>query len=260
MRVKRLRKFRNKNWSYVLCMKLGLIFYSMTFSILYLTGYTSAYFNDNESVTGVIQAGTWWDKSSLTFVTKQNQTKSDALCTSIDMTIKNAGDGNRIGPVRYEVWWAETGNPKNGLKVSEGEVKALNSGESEILSHSPDKEGTYKFKAFQSEGHPGQGELWSEDLKVNCSESQPEEEKKEDHNSAELEEEQQPPTGQELEESIEPTTPEAEENTSQETAETASENQQNENQTDENLEGNQSETKPETEPVKENETQKDDSK
>lgn len=250
-------------------MKLGLIFYSMTFSFYYLTGNTSAYFNDIASVNGVIQAGTWWDKSSLTFVTSKKQSVNEGQCTPINATIKNGGDGDMQGPVNYEVWWAEKGNPKDGVKVSGGKVRALKSGESMTLSYKSNKDGNYKFKAYQSTGHPGQGELWSDDITVNCSDSKSVEETQENNSDTEKVEEdskvpeqkpeQEKEPEQKQEQPNEPVTPETPEDTTEETTEQVPESQTGETKNVETAEETPIIT-PDSQPVEENETQKDGSK
>lgn len=236
-------------------MKLGLIFYSLTFSILYLTGHTSAYFSDAASVNGVIQAGTWWDKSSLTFEQNNKSTNKKDPCAPIQTVIKNDGDGNMKEPVRYEVWWAEKGNPKDGVKVSGGEVRALKNGESMTLSHEANKDGNYKFKAYQSTGHPGQGELWSDDFTVNCTVSKKVEEpapKENDNKSEKTEESSKVPEQQpEQEQPSEPVAPETAEKPIQEPTEQVTEPETNEKT---------STTEPVPQSIEQNETQKDDSK
>jgi YqxM protein len=272
IRVKRLRKFRNKNWLYVFSLKLGLIFYSMTFSIFYLTGNTLAYFNDSASVNGIIQIGTWqeqWDKSSLTFLPNNKQSANKGQCTPINATIKNGGDRDMQGPVNYEVWWAEKGNPKDGVKIGGGEVRALKSGENLILSFTSGKNGIYKFKAYQRSGHPGQGELWSDELAVNCFNSKSIEVPKEVPEKTEVEKEPE----QKQEEPTQPAAPE----TAPETTEQVTPAQTNETEEDtkpvdatksnSNTKETQKatiqeapKTTPIPQPVEQNETQKDDLK
>ncbi|MFD2991111.1 amyloid fiber anchoring/assembly protein TapA [Fictibacillus nanhaiensis] len=156
-----MRKFRKKNWVYVFSMKTGIIFYFITFTIIYLTGNTGAFFNDYKTTNSSIEIGTWeedWDKSSLKFV------GSKCECYTISATIKNSGDRDMKGPVTYEVWFATKGNPKSGSKIYSGQVKALKSGESLKLTYTTNKNGIYMFKALQRPGHPGKGELWSEGI------------------------------------------------------------------------------------------------
>jgi YqxM protein len=271
IRVKRLRKFRNRNWLYVFSLKLGLIFYSMIFSILYLTGNTLAYFSDSASVNGIIQIGTWqeqWDKSSLTFLPNNKQSANKGQCTPINATIKNGGDKDMQGPVNYEVWWTEKGNPKDGVKISGGEVRSLKSGESLILSFTPDKNGIYKFKAYQRSGHPGQGELWSDEITVNCFKSSIEE-PKEVPEKTEVEKEPE----QKQEEPTQPAAPEtAPETTEQVTPALTNETEEGTKPVDATKSNSNTqevqkattqetpETTPITQPVEQNETQKDDSK
>ncbi|HHY74891.1 MAG TPA: hypothetical protein GX497_17010 [Bacillus bacterium] len=106
-----------------------------------------------------------WDKSSLSFNGAYRSS-----CTEIFATVRN-GAGSRAmeGPVRYEVYWVASGNPKDGEIVASGQIPALGSGGSHILRYTPSKAGVYKFKAYQRQGHPGIGELWSESLQVNQS-------------------------------------------------------------------------------------------
>ncbi|KEF37741.1 SipW-cognate class signal peptide [Schinkia azotoformans MEV2011] len=103
-----------------------------------------------------------WDKSSLSF-----NGPSGISNTQIFATVKN-GSGSRDmqGPVRYEVYWIASGNPKGGTVVASGEIPALDSGESYKLTYTPTKAGIYKFKAYQRPGHPGKGELWSWSIEV----------------------------------------------------------------------------------------------
>jgi YqxM protein len=282
IRVKRLRKFRNRNWLYVFSLKLGLIFYSMTFSIFYLTGNTLAYFNDSASVNGIIQIGTWqeqWDKSSLTFLPNNKQSANKGQCTPINATIKNGGDGDMQGPVNYEIWWTEKGNPKDGIKVGGGEVKALKSGESLILSYSATKDGNFKFKAYQRTGHPGQGELWSEEILVNCFNAKSIEEPKDNPEKTEEgktpeQEQPQPEKEEQTQQSqqSEPITPEAtQEKTEQvpttQTSEIKDTKPADSTNTDTNTQGSSKEntsepakTTPISQSVEQNETQKDDPK
>ncbi|MFG6496212.1 amyloid fiber anchoring/assembly protein TapA [Fictibacillus sp. UD] len=268
--MKRLRKFRDKNWVYVFSLKIGLIFYTFAFSILYLTGNTAAYFNDTKNVNGEIKVGIWWDQSSLSFIAKQ-QTVNKGQCIPVVTTIKNGGDRDMQGSVNYEVWWAEKGNPKDGMKISGGEVKALKTGESFNLSYSSNKNGNYKFKAYQRTGHPGQGELWSDEINLNCTDSKAVEEAKENKNSPEKVEEVNKTPEQEQQQQIEPVTPETapeatEQAPSSQTSEVKEEeNPENTTTTDPNTQETSNtpitevtETTSNPQPIEQNETQKDD--
>lgn len=107
-----------------------------------------------------------WDKSSLVF------TGQGGDCKEIYAEVKNGQDSEPMkGEVKYEVYWSETGNPKNGEIVATGTVPALGSGETYKLTYQPSSnekgpEGNYMFKAYQRTGHPGKGELWSEEIRV----------------------------------------------------------------------------------------------
>jgi YqxM protein len=182
IRNKRLRKFRNKHWAYILCVKLAAIVLTTTFSLMSLIGTTNALFNDVEKTSFSIQSQ-WdvppdedevWDRSSLKFI---DPVTGDYQ--GITAIIKNVGDRDMAGTVDYEVYWIGKGNPKNGEKVGGGIVPALGTGKSHELNYTPSKSGNYMFKAYQRPNHgdpngTGQGGgngnpenvLWSAEITV----------------------------------------------------------------------------------------------
>lgn len=116
--------------------------------------------------TGIGFATANWDKSSLVFTDRGGD------CKEIYAEVKNGqGSEPMDGEVKYEVYWAETGNPKKGEIVATSTIPALKSGEAYKLTYQPTSnekgpEGNYMFKAYQRPGHPGKGELWSEQISV----------------------------------------------------------------------------------------------
>jgi YqxM protein len=156
IRNKRLRKFRNKHWAYILYVKLAAIVLTTSFSLVSLIGTTNALFNDVERTSFSIQSQ-WdvppdedevWDRSSLEFI---DPVTGDYK--GITAIIKNVGDRDMGGTVAYEVYWIESGNPKNGEKVGSGIVPALGTGKSHELIYTPSKSGKYMFKAYQRPNH-----------------------------------------------------------------------------------------------------------
>lgn len=111
---------------------------------------------------------TSWDKSSLKFL---GQTGN---CDVIQATLQNGNDSQDMqGGVRYEIYWIAKGNPKNGQMIHQGTVQPLKNGETVVLQYNPKDNpngasGNYMFKAYQREGHPGKGELWSEQVSIEC--------------------------------------------------------------------------------------------
>ena len=97
-----------------------------------------------------------WDRSSL------EATGAYSDCVNVYAVVRNSGDRDMAGTVVWELYYAPSGNPKNGNIVATGTVPALKTGESATI-FSPASQGTgnYMFKIYQREGHPGQGELWS---------------------------------------------------------------------------------------------------
>jgi YqxM protein len=158
IRNKRLRKFRNKHWTYLFIVKVTTVFYVMTFSMMFLIGTTTAFFNDKETVKLPLKA-VWeienppeengdWDKSSLEFI----GVSSDV--NQISATLINGGD-DMAGTVEYEVWWnSDDKNPMKGeLVYDNGIVPALKHKGEHTLTFIPTKPGNYKFKAYQRPGH-----------------------------------------------------------------------------------------------------------
>ena len=72
------------------------------------------------------------------------------------------------GSVVWELYYSQSGNPKNGVVIASGTLGPLESGESEMLQvNLQDLEGeagNYMFKAYQMDGHPGTGVLWSDSI------------------------------------------------------------------------------------------------
>jgi len=109
-----------------------------------------------------------WDKSSLVFT---GACSGD--CSELKAEICNSGE-DMDGPSTYEVWWAVSGNPKNGSSVYTGTVDALTHDECADLTYNPaNQSGNYMFKAYQRPGHSGAGVLWSEECSIACADPSP---------------------------------------------------------------------------------------
>lgn len=105
-----------------------------------------------------------WDRSSLSF-----QGGCDGNCDGISATICNgSGSGDMLCPSGWELYYAERGNPKRGTQIASGTIPPLAAGECITVSYDPGASGNYMFKAYQADGHPGTGELWSSACSVNC--------------------------------------------------------------------------------------------
>jgi YqxM protein len=177
IRYLRTRKHKTpiKKWK-LLC-QLMAIWYATTITTSFIDGSTGAYFNDQDHVTGVITAGTWstWDKSSLTFPNKERNIK---MCPpgEISASITNTGSSME-GTTEYEVYYAASGNPKKGNKVSQGEIQPIAEGNTALVKATITKPGNYKFKALQRPGHGNKedtrNEIWSETITVKCTEEKP---------------------------------------------------------------------------------------
>ncbi len=105
-----------------------------------------------------------WDKSSLIFH------DINGNCEEIYATFCNGEIGSNNAPMTgqtwYEVYYIESGNPKNGVVVDSGVFGPLGTEECETLTHNQAEAGVYKFKAYQRPGHPGTGHVWSDSIDV----------------------------------------------------------------------------------------------
>lgn len=161
--------------------KLVAVWYLFIGMSATLTGQTNAYFSDSKVINGSIQAGTWETKkeagctknkkrvdcSSLTFL-KDEQGFDDQ---SIYAIIRNTGTDMKPQG-KYEIYFNEDGNPKNGNLIKTETFDPLKEKEEVRLIFKPERSGHYMFKAYQSEGHSGTGELWGKEIKVNLKNNQ----------------------------------------------------------------------------------------
>ncbi|MFZ5933015.1 MAG: hypothetical protein ACOYT7_02985 [Patescibacteria group bacterium] len=105
-----------------------------------------------------------WSRSSLTFTTG-----CDGNCEEVRATVCNTGDGDMEDLVSWQLYYAASGNPKSGSIITSGNLGPLDSGDCETLTYDPQGvSGNYMFRAEQEEGHPGQGELWSNACELVC--------------------------------------------------------------------------------------------
>lgn len=173
IRYKRARKYASSSKSIMLVSKMVAVFYLFIFLIGYLITDTRAYFNDNTTVNGMIQAGNWqndWDRSSLKFTSSKDQLFESCTTKEISTMIVNSGN-DMNGPSQYEVYYIEKGNPKDGVKVGEGIIDPILASKSVVLKFSANKSGNYKFRAFQRPNHafkPERQDLWSETITITC--------------------------------------------------------------------------------------------
>lgn len=143
--------------------------------LVFKADFSTAYFTDTEGVTVGISTGVWdapveeWDKSSLYF---DEDYVCQGDCIEISSKVCNEEDSeNMQGTTVWELYWIESGNPKDGEMIASGSTNVLEYGTCQILYYDPGENsegwlGNYKFKAYQRPGHPGPGELWSETCEI----------------------------------------------------------------------------------------------
>jgi hypothetical protein len=97
-------------------------------------------------------------------------------CDQIWVTICNSGSGDMTAPVDWDLFYAPSGDPKNGgWIIASGTVGPLVAGACTDIRYDPVQTGSYKFRADQSEGHPGgpgglpaKPVIWSDTCSVIC--------------------------------------------------------------------------------------------
>ncbi|MFI8577806.1 amyloid fiber anchoring/assembly protein TapA [Rossellomorea aquimaris] len=178
IRYPRTRKHKTPTKKWKLLCQLMAIWYAAIITTSFVDGSTGAYFNDQDEITGVITAGTWsvWDKSSLNFPDKEERTVN--ACSPIDISARIMNTGSSMeGTTEFEVYYAATGNPKDGNNVFSGDVQPINEGETATLIANVSQSGNYKFKALQRPGHGNEEdtrhELWSETITIKCEQETP---------------------------------------------------------------------------------------
>jgi hypothetical protein len=103
-----------------------------------------------------------WDHSSLEFIGE--------LCGPdfVGAVIKNVGDGDMMSPGTWWLLFSRWGNPKWGRVVAFGEFGPLMAGESVTITVTVTEVGNYMFHTLQAPGHPGNPNLWSEEIRGPC--------------------------------------------------------------------------------------------
>lgn len=181
MRCTRFNKFKSKNLTFMIVLKIAVVWYLVIFSASYLTSNTAANFTANKEAGGMMTLGTWkvQDDSVLVFTGKGNQNiKACDQPIVMKVNLKNTG-GDMKSDSTYEIYYIENGNPeKHGTKVElakgEGTIKALKSGETTELTHKTSKLGTYVFLAKQQNDNPDMKDAWSKWIKFHCPDNKPE--------------------------------------------------------------------------------------
>jgi hypothetical protein len=187
MRYKRLRKFRDRNKSFILSIKIMLVMHFSFFFLNALTTDTNALFRSGVANSNSIKA-TWdsskevWDRSSLEFwnedmskkqkeANPENSLVSDPYQIHYNFSCEEGlyGDifndgqtmaGKSIFLVRYSTN-DEINKNKPGTIIYEGEIPIIESMKLERLKFFPDlndysfKPGVYKMSALQRPLHLG---------------------------------------------------------------------------------------------------------
>ncbi len=174
IRKTRVRKFRKRNFKFSLLLKSLSIAYLCLLVTTISTNDTNAFLSHTANSSAEFKAQ--WeqnekppnkhvdsDKSSLEFKGQ------GGACNEINATIINGKDsGPMKEKLKYEIFYINKGNPKNGEMIFSGEINPLTNGQEVRLTFKPDKTGNYMFKAYQHKDHSGKGELWSKEIQVSC--------------------------------------------------------------------------------------------
>jgi YqxM protein len=211
--MKRFKSIRKIKKNTLMILKLLSIFYVCMGIMAYLITTTNASFNDVEEATTRLSAGEWeieepdppsedgekgcsenhdgWDCSSLKFMNEGFSMHEDGT-TTIFADLKNDSENNMRTdvPGKAAIYYTPYNdeNPKNGLLVKELEFEGIAAGDLIRLEHTGTLAvGKYMFVAYQSEGHSGTGELWTNEIIIGEPKDSKKPEKQENENSTEQE-------------------------------------------------------------------------
>jgi YqxM protein len=195
IRMKRFKSIRKIKKKSLIILKILSIFYVSVGLMAYLFSTTNASFNDVEEANLLLTAGTWepeppeepedppedeekgcsenhdgWDCSSLVILESGYEVKEGNGEITIYAKIKNNSENNMTlaEDGKSYLYYIPKGNPKNGVQVAEVLFTEIPARETITLSYTSNdlKPGEYKFVAYQSEGHPGKGVLWSDSISL----------------------------------------------------------------------------------------------
>jgi YqxM protein len=173
IRQTRFKQFRKKTTGLVIVIQMLAIWYIMILTGTYLTTDTGAYFNDVEILENSLHAN-WdenppndgiWGKSSLKEVSIRGTCEE-----GINGRFTNTGESVNHELTKYEVYWNDIGNPKDGAVIKTGYFPIPNKGESYDIYYKPLNNGKYTIKAYHETGHAnGNGEgkgPWSDEITI----------------------------------------------------------------------------------------------
>ncbi|WP_026672923.1 amyloid fiber anchoring/assembly protein TapA [Alkalihalobacterium bogoriense] len=168
--VKKSKKYKKL----IVFAQILAIWYASILSLSLVTSDTVAYFNDPKKTSFSIQSGTWWDGSKLTFVKHNTENIKSCEPNSITAQIKNEGF-DMMDATEYEVvyWPTDNRNPQHkGDVIYEGVIDPIGKNEIVTLQFEAEKEGSYKFKAYQRPGfndnYDTREAIWSHKIMMNC--------------------------------------------------------------------------------------------
>ncbi|WP_156906524.1 hypothetical protein [Alteribacter aurantiacus] len=163
MRKGRLTAQRKRSIVKGIYIKIALFSYIFFLVVAQTMGSTNALFNDTESISMQLKAADEfpdpfldeWDKSSIEVTNGKLES-----CEKITAEIKNVGDGDMGGKLRYWIYFG-SGPPGNNLEenekytlIFEGKYGPLNKDQSETITYEMDKsDGNGKYFVV-AERHP----------------------------------------------------------------------------------------------------------
>lgn len=161
----------------ILITKIFVIFYIVCLGLIYLTSHTEAQFTGTRVDNQVIQAGEWWDGSSLIFNSTDDQIIESCEPVELAVEIKNDSMFAMYGTTEYEVYNTSLIGESSleiGNSVSDGdlEIAIIEPGETSTLTHTVSTPGDYVFIAYQrpkyNNNEAERASIMSELLTVTC--------------------------------------------------------------------------------------------
>lgn len=129
-----------------LWIKVFTIFYVICLGLVYLTSSTEAQFTNTRVHNEVIQAGEWWDGSSLTFVGTQNLHIASCGPVELAIEVKNDSRFGMYGTSEYEIYHAFT---HSRITEQQFDIPRMAAGSTSTLTYTVSGAGEYVFLVYQ---------------------------------------------------------------------------------------------------------------
>lgn len=156
-----------KNLRLQILLKLAVSFYFILATFNYLLSETDAYFLSEGELGISLKTGEWLFPD-LSFAETESEL-IDYCPLDFTVPITNQGSADLSEPALYQVYFIDSGHPKNGEKISEGTIETLAVDDTFELFSDANQTGLYAVKVLYTASE-NKEERWSNIIQVQCTE------------------------------------------------------------------------------------------